>query len=151
MDCSTPGFPVLHYFPEFAHAHIHWVNDDIQPSHPLLPPSLALNLSQHQGLFQWVGSSHSGGQSFGASTSASVLPMNIQGWFPLGLTNLIVLLPRDSQESSLVSQFKSINSSVLSVVYGPTLTSIHAYWENHSFDSPDLCQPSDVFAFQYAV
>ena len=59
MNCSTPGFPVLHYLLEFAQTHVHWVRDAIQPSHPLLPPSpLALNLSQHQGLFQWVGSPH---------------------------------------------------------------------------------------------
>ena len=105
MDCRMPGFLVLHYFPEFAQAHVHWVNDGIQPSHSLLLPSLALNLSQHQSLFQWVGSSHSGGRSF---TLASVLPMNIQGWFPLGLSDLISLLPRDSQKSSPALQFKSI-------------------------------------------
>jgi len=59
VDCSTPGFPVLHHLPELAQIHIHWVGDAIQPSHPLLPPSLpALNLSQHQGLFQWGGSSY---------------------------------------------------------------------------------------------
>ena len=59
MDCSTLGFPVLHYLPEFAQTHVHWVSDAIQPPHPLLPPSLAaLNLSQHQGLFQWVSSLH---------------------------------------------------------------------------------------------
>ena len=59
MDCSTPGFPVLHYLLEFAKTHVHWVDDTIQPSHPLSPPSPpALNLSQHQGLFQWVGSSY---------------------------------------------------------------------------------------------
>ena len=59
MDYSTPGFPVLHYLPECAQNHVHWVSDAIQPSHPLLPPSpLALNLSQHQGLFQWVSSLH---------------------------------------------------------------------------------------------
>ena len=57
-DCSTPGFPVLHYLPEFAQTHVHWVGA-IQPSHPLLLPSpSALHLSQHEGLFQWVGSSH---------------------------------------------------------------------------------------------
>ena len=57
MDYSTPGFPVLHYLLEFAQTHVHWVSDDIQPSHPLLPTSPpALNLSQHQGLFQWVSS-----------------------------------------------------------------------------------------------
>ena len=59
MDCSTPGFPVLHYLLEFAQTQVHWVSDAIQPSHPLSPPSPpALNLSQHQGVFQWVSSSH---------------------------------------------------------------------------------------------
>ena len=58
MDCSMPGFPVLQYLLEFALTHVHWVYDAIQPSHRLLPSSPpALNLSQHQGLFQWVGSS----------------------------------------------------------------------------------------------
>ena len=59
MDCSTPGFPVHHQLPELAQTHVHWVSDAIQPSHPLSslsPP--AFNLSQHQGLFQWVSSSH---------------------------------------------------------------------------------------------
>ena len=59
MDCSTPGFPLLHHLSEFAQTHVHWVGDAIQPSHPLSSPSPpALNLSQHQGLFQWVSSSH---------------------------------------------------------------------------------------------
>ena len=59
MDCSTPGFPVLHHLPESAQTHVLWVSDAILPSNPLSPPSLpALNRSQHQGLFQWVGSSH---------------------------------------------------------------------------------------------
>ena len=59
MDCSTPGVPVHHHLPEFAQTYVHWVSDAIQPSHPLLSPSPPdLNLSQHQGLFQWVSSSH---------------------------------------------------------------------------------------------
>ena len=58
MDWSTPGFPVLHHPLEFVQIHVHWVSDAIQPSHPLLPSSPpALNLSEHQGLFQWAGSS----------------------------------------------------------------------------------------------
>ena len=57
MDCSTPGFPVLHYLPRFVQTHVHWVDDAIQPSHPLLYPSPpAFYLSQHQGIFQWVNS-----------------------------------------------------------------------------------------------
>ena len=59
MDCSTPGFPVLHYLPEIPQTHVYWIDDAIQPSHPLSSPfALAFNLSQYQGLFQWVGSSH---------------------------------------------------------------------------------------------
>ena len=59
MDCSTPGIPVLHYLQEFAQTIAHWISDAIQPSHPLSSPSSpVLNISQHQGLFQWVSSSH---------------------------------------------------------------------------------------------
>ena len=61
LNCSIPGFPVLHHLPEFAQTHVHWVSDAIQTSHPLVPPSpLAFNFSQHHGLFQWVSSSHQG-------------------------------------------------------------------------------------------
>ena len=74
----------------------------------------------------------SSGQSIGAS--ASVLPMNIQGWFPLGWLVWSPHSPRDSPESSPGPQLESINSSALGLLYGPTLTSIHDYWENHSFD-----------------
>ena len=59
MNCSTPGFPVLHYLLEFAQTHVHWIDDAIQPSHALsLPSPHAFSLSQHQGLFHWVSSSH---------------------------------------------------------------------------------------------
>ena len=58
MNCSTPGFPVLHYLQEFAQTHVYWVSDAIQSSHPLSPPLPALNLSQHQGFFLWVSSLH---------------------------------------------------------------------------------------------
>ena len=76
----------------------------------------------------------SGGQSIRAS--ASILPMNILDWFPLGLLAGSPCSLRDSQESSPTPQFKSINSLVLSFLYGPSLTSIHDYWKNHSFDGP---------------
>ena len=92
MNYSTPGFPVLHYFPEFAQTHVHWVSDTIQPSHPLLPPfSSALDLPLHQGLFQWVSSLNQEVLSIRASASALSLPMNIQGWLPSGLTGFISL------------------------------------------------------------
>ena len=92
MDCSTPGLPVHHQLLEFTQTHVHWVGDAIQPSHPLSSPSPpAFNLSQHQGLFQWVSFSHQVSRNIGVSASTSVLPMNIQDWFPLGWTGWISL------------------------------------------------------------
>ena len=92
MDGSTPGFPVHHLLPELAQTHVHQVGDAVQPSHPLLFPSPpAFYLFQHQGLFPMSQLFTSGGQSVGASTSASVLPVNFQGWFPLGWTGWISL------------------------------------------------------------
>ena len=76
----------------------------------------------------------SGGQSTGASASTSVLPMNIQDWFPLGFTGLISLQSKRLSRIFSNTQFKSINSLVLSFLYSPTLTSIHDHWKNHSFD-----------------
>ena len=89
----------------------------------------------------------SGDQSIGVWALASVLPMNTQDWLPLGLTCLISLNPRDSQESSPTPQFKSINSSALSFLYGPTLPSVYCYWKNHSFDYMPFCWLSDLSAF----
>ena len=92
MNCSTPGFPVSHYLLEFAQTHVRSVSDSIWPSCPLSPPSPpALSLSQHQSLFAVSQLFTSGGQSIEASASASVLPVNIHCWFPLGLTSLISL------------------------------------------------------------
>ena len=88
----------------------------------------------------------SGGQSIGASASALVLPMNIQRSFPLGLTGLTSLQSKGLSRVFSSSQFKSINSSALSLLYGPTLTSVHDYWKNHRFDYMDICQQSDVSA-----
>ena len=89
-----------------------------------LPASESFPMSQ---LFTW------GGQSIGVSASVSVLPMNTQDWSPLGWTGWISLQLRDSQESSPTPQFKSINSSALSFLHSPTLTSIPDHW-NHSLD-----------------
>ena len=144
MDCSTPGLPVLYYLLEFCPIHVHWVMSDgdaIHPSRSLVPPSLpAFSFSHHQGLFQWVGSSHQ-------VAKVSVLPMNIQDWFTLGLTGLIPLKSKGSQGSSSVPEFESISSSALSLLYGPAVTSIHDHWKNHNFDYADLCGQSDISAF----
>ena len=108
MNCSVLDFSVFHYFPEFAEAHVHCISDAIQPSHPLILPSPpALNLSQLQGLSQCQLFASSS-QSIGAS--ASVLPVNIQGWFPLGLSGLISLQSKGLQESS---SHHSLKASIL--------------------------------------
>ena len=107
--------------------------------HPTISPSV-VHFSSHlqsfpaSGSFQMSQLFASGGQSIGVSASASVLPMNIQDWF---LQDGLVgspCSPRDSQESFPTPQVKSISSLVLSFLYGPTLTSIHDCWKNHSFD-----------------
>ena len=99
------------------------------------------------GSFQMSQFIASGDWSIGISASASVLPMNIQDWFPLGLTGWISLQSKGLSRVFPTSQFKSINSSVLSFLYSPTLTSIHDHWQNHSLDQTDLCWQSNVSAF----
>ena len=134
-NCSSPGSP--HHLPELAQTHVH---ESVMPSshltlcHPLSscsqssPALVSFPVSQ---LFI------SGGQSIGAS--ASVLPMNIQDWFPLGLTGLISMLSKGlSRVFSPAPQFESINSLVLS---------LPNYWKNHSFDYTDICWQSNVSAF----
>ena len=120
--------------------------------HPIISSSVIPFFSCPQsfpasGFFQMSQLFASGGQSIGVSASTSALPMNTQGWSPLGWTGGSPCSPRDSQESSLTPQFKSINSSAVSFLYSPTLTSIHDYWKNHSLDKTDLCWQSNVSAF----
>ena len=130
MDYWTPGFSVHHQLPELTQTHVHQASDAIQPSHPLSSPSPpAFNLSQHQGLFHlrwppyW-------------SFRFNISPSNgYSGLISFRLTGLISLHPKGlSRVFSNTTEVKSINSLVLSLLYGPTLTSIHDYWKNHSFD-----------------
>ena len=134
MDCSAPNFPVLQYLLEFAQTHVHRVSDAIQLSHPLSSPSPpALNFSQHQS-FPISQLFASGGQSIGAS--ASVFPMNENSglisfridWFAF------LAIQGTLKRVFPVPQFESINYSAFSFLYSLTLTSIHDYWKNHSFD-----------------
>ena len=126
MDCSTPGFPVHHQHQEFTQTHVHWINV-IQPSHPLLSPSPAFNLSQHQGLLQLVSSSHQVANILGFQLQHQ----SFQWVFTVDfLWDWLVWPPcslRDIQESFPTPQFKSISSLVLSLLHGPTLTSVHDY------------------------
>ena len=104
-----------------------------------LPASQSFPVSQ---LFE------SDGQSIGVSSSASVLPMNIQSLISFRTDWLDLLAVQETlQESSPTPQFKSINSSMLSLLYGPNLTSMNDYWKNYSFDYTDLCQQNNVSAF----
>ena len=133
MDCSGLGLPVRHQLPEIVQTHVHALSDAIQPSHPLWSPSppACLQLFPASGFFPMSQFFTWSSQSIGASASASVLPMNIQDWFPLGWAGWISKgLSRVSSNTTV----QSINSLALSFLYSPTLTSIHDYWKNHSFN-----------------
>ena len=125
MDCSMSGLPVHHQLLELTQTQVHWVGDAIQPSRPLSSPSPpAFNLSQHQGLFKWVSSSHQ---------AAKALEFQLQHQSFQGLIGS-PCSPRVSEESSPTPQFKSINSSALTFLCSPNLTSIHDPWKNYSLD-----------------
>ena len=116
-----------------SHPLSQWYHPTISSS--VVPFSSYLQSFPASGSFPMSHFFASGNQSIGALASVSVLPVNIQDWFPLRLTGLISLQSKGlSQESSPTPQFKSINSSVLSFLYSLTLTSIHDYWKNHSLD-----------------
>ena len=136
MDCSMPGFPVLDPLLEFAQTYVHWVGDAVQPFCPLsslllLPsifPSIRVFSSELPLCIRWP-------QDW--SFSFSISPSNEYSELISFRTNgfyLPVCSPGDSQESFPTPQFKSISSSALSLLYGPTLTSIRDYWKNYSSD-----------------
>ena len=112
MNRSTPGLPVHHQGLEFTQTHVHRVSDAIPPSHPLSspsPPSIRVFSNESTLPIRWP--------KYWSFSSASVLPMNTQDWSPLGWTAWI-----------------SLQSKGLSFLDSPTLTYIHDYWKNHSFD-----------------
>ena len=135
MNRSMSGLPVHHHLLDFTQTHVHRVTDATQPSHLLSSPSPpAPNPSQHQSLFQGVNSLHEVAKVLELQLQHHSLQRNPRADL---LQNGLVGSPcsrRDSQESSPTPQFKSINSSVLSLLHSPTLTSIHDHWKNHSLD-----------------
>ena len=146
MDCSTPSFPVFHYLLEFAQTHVYWVNAVIQSSHPLSPTSLALSLSHIRVFSKEEKLFPSGGQSTGASAAGSVLPIYIQDWFPLEKAGLNSL-----QSKGLSRVFSSIIvQKHLSFGAQPSLWS-NSHIRMWLLEKPDLCQQSDVSAFQHSV
>ena len=125
MDCSTPGFPVLHCLPEFAQTH---VGDAIELSCPLLPSSPAFTLSQHQDLFQSI--LRIRWPKFW-SFSFSISPSNVySGLISFRIDSFDLLAVQGTLKSLLQHQ----SSKELTLLYGPALTSIHDHWKNHSFD-----------------
>ena len=133
MDCSTPDFPVHHQLLRFAQTHIHTVSDAFQPSHLLSSPSPAFTVSQHQGFSQesvlrirwpkyW-------------NFNFSISPSNeYSALISVRIDWLDLLTVQGTLKSPLQHHSSSINSLMLSFPYSPTLTSIHDYWKNHSFD-----------------
>ena len=134
MEHRIAGLPVHRQHPESTQTHAHWVCNTIQPSHLLSSPCpLAFNISQDQGLFQWVSSSHQ---------VDNVLEFQLQHqslkWTPrtdlFKMDWLYLLQSKGFSEFSPASQFKNLNYSVLSFLHSPTLTSIYDSWENHWLD-----------------
>ena len=119
MDYSMPGFPVPHHLLEFAQVHVHWVDDAIQPSHPPSPSSPLPSIFHSIRVF--TNEFTSGGQNIGASASTSVLPENIEGWFPLRLTSLI-----------------SLFSKGFSIVFSGTTVQKHQFFSTLSLSSPRI-------------
>ena len=113
MECSTLGFPVLHHLLELAQTHVRWIGDTIQPSCPLSPFSSCLQSFLASGSFLVSQLFVSGDQSIGALVSASVLPMNSQGWSPLGWTGWISLQSKGLSRVFSNTTVQSINSSIL--------------------------------------
>ena len=138
MNCAMPDFPVLHYLPEFLKL---MSIELVMPSHHLILCCHLLSCPQSflaSGSFPMSRLFTSGGQSVRTSASTSVLAMNIWGLFPLRSTGLISLQSKGLSRVFCSTTTQSINTSVVSLLYGLTLTSIHDYWKNHSFDYMDL-------------
>ena len=133
MNCSTPGLPVHHQLPEFTQTHVYWIGEAIQPSHPLLssfPRPQPLPASESFPMSQLLCMRWPKYWSF----SFSIIPSKEHRGLIFRIDWLDLLAVQGTLKSSPTSQFKSINSSVLSLLHSPTLTSIHDHRKNHSLD-----------------
>ena len=135
MECSMPGFLVFHCLPEFAQTHVHWISDAIQPSHPLLPPSpFALRVFSNESTLctRWP-KYWSFSFSINPSSEYSGLISCRIDWFDL-------FALQGTPKILLQNHNSKFNSSSPNLLYGPTLTSIHDYCKNHSFDYREHCR-----------
>ena len=136
IDCSTPSFPILHHLPELASAHVHWVGDDIQLSCPLSSPYPPPSIFPSTRVFSNESALHIRWLKY---WSCIISPANeYSGLVSFRIDWFDLLAVQGTLEFSPTPHFKSINSSMLSLLYGPTLTSIHDYWKNHSIECTDL-------------
>ena len=146
VDCSLPCLHVTHYLLEFAQVHAYCISDAVQPSHPLMTSSSALNLSQHQGLFQWVICLHQMNKILELQLQhQSSQWVNIQGWFPLRLTGLTSFL---SKGLSGVFSSTTVQRHQFFIVQ---LSQLHDHWKDHRLDYMNLCGQNKVSTFQHTV
>ena len=139
MNCSRQGLPVHHQLPEPTQTHFHRVSDAIQPSHPLsspllLPlifPSITVFSNESALLIRWPKYWSFNFNISPSSDHPGLISLRMDWLDLLAVQGTLKILPKP--------QFKSIDSSVLSLLYSPILTSIHDSWKNHSFDLTDLC------------
>ena len=136
MNHSTPGLPAHHQLPESTQTYVHRVGDAIQQSHPLLSPSPpAFNLSQHQGLSQWVRSSHQVAKVLEFQLQHQSFQWISNEWSPLGWTGWTYLQSKGLSRvfsNTTVQKHQFLGNQVF--FYSPTLTSIHDHWKNHNLD-----------------
>ena len=150
LQHARPACPS--HLPEFAQVHVHCIGDAIQPSNPLMPscPS-ALNLFQHQGLLQWVICSHEMAKILVLQLQHQFFKWIFRFYLPWDWLVWSSCCPGDFHESSPAPQFKGINFLVLCLLYDPILITIHDHWKDHSLIYKDLCQQSNVSAFQHSL
>ena len=148
-DCSTPGFPVHHQLLELTQTHVHRVSDTIQQSHSLSSPSPpTFNLSQHQGLFQWVSSSHQVAKVLEFQLQHQSFQWIVKTDFLSGGLVGSPCSPRDSQESSPTPQLKSINSLALSFLYRDDYCMMFAFYNARNWEElPSV--PSETSLVQW--
>ena len=135
VDCSTPGFPVLHQPPELSQTHVHQVGDAIQPSHPLSSPPPPPSVFPSIRVFSNESVIHIRWPKYWSFSINISTPNEYSGLISFRMDWLYLLAVQgESQESSPTPQFKSINSLALNLLFGPTVTYVHEYWKNHGFD-----------------
>ena len=151
MDCSTPGLPVPHHVPELAQVHVHCIGDAVRPSHPLTPSSpSALNLSQHQGLFQWIVCSHQMTKILELQAQHQTLQWIFRVDLPQDWLVWSPCCPSDFQVFSSTTFRRHQLLGVLPSV-APSLTTVGDHCKDHGLDNTDLCWQSNVCAFQHCL